>query len=200
MCDGGTGADGLQPGGAPVPCSQAHKILWGHTQPTWQVGVGTTVTLFNHLRLYGRVEGNGGYQQINTEIRAIHNLGNSEAMVRRNDPILFAYRAIENDATGAYKAGFARLREISASYDLPAFLTQRVGASAGSVSLGMRNVMMLWTEEEGWGTPRDGSITVPVANMISWDPEIRGTGVRSNNFQTIMPPTASAQMTVRLRF
>jgi hypothetical protein len=200
ICDGGTGPQGVDPGGAPVPCSEAGKVLWGHTQPTWQIGVGTTFTLFNNLRLYGRVEGNGGYHQVNTEIRAIHNLGNSEAVLRRNDPLLQAYRGIENDATGAYEAGFLRLREISANYNLPTALVQRFGASAGSISVGMRNVMMLWTAEEGWGTPRDGSITVPLANMISWDPEIRGSGVRSNNFQTIMPPLASATVAVRMSF
>jgi TonB-linked SusC/RagA family outer membrane protein len=199
-CDGGTGDDGLQQGGDPVPCSQAHKVFWGHTQPTWQLGVGTTFTLWNNLRLYGRVEGNGGHHQINTEIRAIHNLGNSEARVKNNDPILAAYRAVENDATGAYKAGFLRLREISASYNLPDNLVGRIGASRGSLTVGMRNVMMLWTAEDGWGTARDGSITVPVANMISWDPEIRGTDTRSNNFQTIMPPMASALMSLRLSF
>jgi hypothetical protein len=175
-------------------------VWWGHTQPTWQIGVGSTLTLFNNLRLYGRVEGNGGHYQVNTEIRAIHNLGNSEAVLRRDDPLLQAYRAIENDATGAYEAGFLRLREISASYTVPAAIVERFGATAGSISVGMRNVMMLWTAEEGWGTPRDGSIRVPLANMISWDPEIRGSGVRSNNYQTIMPPLASATVAVRLSF
>jgi TonB-linked SusC/RagA family outer membrane protein len=200
ICDGGSGPDALDPGGAAVPCSEAGKVWWGPTQPTWQLGVGTTLTLFGNLRLYGRVEGNGGHYQVNTEIRAIHNLGNSEAVLRRNDPLLQAYRSIENDATGAYEAGFLRLREISATYSVPPRFVQRFGASAGSLTVGMRNVMMLWTAAHGWGTPRDGHITVPIANMISWDPEIRGSGVRSNNFQTIMPPLASATVAIRLSF
>lgn len=200
ICDGGRGEDGLEPGGAAVPCSEAGKVWWGHTQPTWQLGLGTTVTLFNKLRLYARAEGSGNFWQVNTEIRAIHNLVNSEAMVKRNDPILFAYRAFENDATGAYKAGFLRLREVSAGYDLPMFLLGQLGASRGVLTVGMRNLMMLWTEANGWDTARDGSIRVPIANMIAWDPEIRGTGVRSNNFQTIMPPTASATVSLRLTF
>jgi hypothetical protein len=60
--------------------------------------------------------------------------------------------------------------------------------------------MMLWTEANGWDTSRDGSIRTPIANMIAWDPEIRGSGVRSNNFQTIMPPTASLTASLRLTF
>ncbi len=200
LCDGGTGVSGVDPGGEPVPCAQAPKVWWGPSQPTWQVGVGTTVTILNNLRLTTRVEGNGGHHQINTEIRAIHNLGNSEAVLRRNDPILQAYRAFENDATGAYKAGFLRLREISANYILPRSLVERFGASGGSVSFGMRNVMMLWTAEQGWSTARDGSIVVPVANMVAWDPEIRSTAQLGSDYQTIMPPTSSATMTLRLSF
>lgn len=200
ICDGGSGASGLDPGGSPIPCADAGKVWWGPTQPTWQLAVGTTLTLFNNVRLYARAEGNGGHHQVNTEIRAIHNLGNSQAVILRNDPLLQAYRAIENDATGAYEAGFFRLREVSATYDLPESWAARFGASGGTISAGMRNVMMLWTAEDGWGTSRDGSITVPIANMIAWDPEIRGSGVRSNNYQTIMPPTASATVSVRLRF
>jgi hypothetical protein len=59
---------------------------------------------------------------------------------------------------------------------------------------------MLWTEQHGWNTSRDGQITVDVAGMTSWDPEIRAVGQLSNGFQTIMPPTASFVTTLRLTF
>jgi TonB-linked SusC/RagA family outer membrane protein len=201
-CDGGTGPQGVDPGGAPVPCAEAPQVWWGHTQPTWTIGVGNTFTLFGNLMLYARVEGNGGHYQANTEIRATHNQATTEGVLRGNDPILQATRIYENDATGTYKAGFVRLREISASYNIPERFVQRVGARRGSITVGMRNVAMLWTAEHGWDTPRDGSIRVPVANrsMITWDPEVRSTGQSATGYQTVLPPTASATVTVRMGF
>lgn len=127
LCDGGTGRAGLEMGGAPVPCAQAPRVLWGHTQPTWQAGVNSAVTLFSNLRLYARVDGNGGHVQSNTEIRALHNQGSTLAVIRRDDPFLQVYRAIEADAVGTYQAGFLRLRELSASYTLPPRLAGREG-------------------------------------------------------------------------
>ncbi len=202
LCDGGSGPKGIDPGGAPVACAQAPRVWWGRTQPTWTFGVGNTFTLFGNVRLYTRVEGYGGHLQANTEIRATHNQVTSKAVLLRNDPILQATRVLENDATGTYKAGFIRLREITGSYDLPGFMVQRVGAKSGAISLGMRNVAMLWTAEHGWSTARDGSIRVPVANrsMITWDPEVRSTGQAATGYQTVLPPTASATMMLRLSF
>jgi TonB-linked SusC/RagA family outer membrane protein len=200
LCDGGAGPQGMDQGGPVVPCSEAGKVLWGRSQPTWEVGFGTSVTLWDRLRLAARVEGNGGHWQSNTEIRAQHNLGITQPVLLREDPFLMAYRGIENDATGMYQAGFLRLREISANYQLPPSIAGLVRASGGSVSLGMRNVMMLWTKEEGWGTPRSGMITVPLADMIAWDPEIRAMGQLSNNYQTVMPPTASLTFTIHFTY
>src|SRR5690606_1232665 len=131
--------------GPPVPCAEAPQVWWGHTQPTWTIGVGNTFTLFNNLMLYARVEGNGGHYQANTEIRATHNQATTEAVLRGNDPILQATRIYENDATGTYKAGFLRLREVSATYNVPERFVSRIGARRGSVSVGMRNIVRLWT-------------------------------------------------------
>ena len=201
MCDGGTGADGRQPGGEPVPCASAPQLYQGHTQPTWTFGIDNTITLFDRLRLYARVDGNGGHKQVNTEIRATHNQSTSEAVLLRNNPILSATRVYENDKTGLYEAGFLRLREVSATYDLPTRFAARVGARRSTLSLGMRNVAMLWTAQHGWSTPRDGHVREPLANMIVWDPEVRGTGQSTGfSYQTVMPPTASAALTLRLTF
>jgi TonB-linked SusC/RagA family outer membrane protein len=200
MCDGGTGPSGLEMGGPDVPCSSAPRVFWGHSQPTWQAGFNTTVTLFRNLRLYGRVDGNGGHLQSNTEIRALHNQGSTEAVIRRNDPQLQVYRAIEADAVGTYEAGFMRLRELSASYTLPQTIANRMRASGATISAAGRNLSMLWTAAQGWNTSRDGEVYVPVANQHVWDPEIRAVGPLSNGFQTILPPTASFTMTLRLNF
>ncbi len=200
MCDGGTGPLGIEPGGAAVPCGVAPQVYLGHSQPTWQAGLSNTFTLFRDFQLSVRIEGNGGHKQDNTEIRATHNQSTTEAVLLKNNPILSATRIYENDRTGVYKAGFLRLREISASYNLPDQFVGKIGAQRGTVNFGMRNVAMLWTAQNGWSTARDGSVREPLANMIVWDPEVRGTGQASVGYQTVMPPTASATLTLRLSF
>ncbi len=200
LCDGGRGKAGLEMGGPDVPCATAPRVFWGHTQPVWQFGLNSTLTLWKNLRLYGRVDGNGGHVQSNTEIRARHNQGTTQAVILRNDPLLQTYRAIEADAPGTYKSGFFRLRELSATYTLSPEWARSFRASGASISVAGRNLSMLWTEQHGWNTSRDGRIGVDVANMHTWDPEIRAVGQLSNGFQTILPPTASFVTTLRLTF
>jgi TonB-linked SusC/RagA family outer membrane protein len=208
VCDGGTGKNGLEQGGPDAPCpigtytgTPAPRVLWGHSQPTWQAGLNTQLTLWDNLRFYARVDGNGGHLQSDTEIRALHNQGSSKATVENNDPILNAYRQIgESDAPGTYKAGFLKLRELSATYTVKPSLLRALRASGGSISVAGRNLAMLWTAQQGWNTSRDGEIYVDIANQHVWDPEIRAVGSRSNGFQTILPPTASFVTTLRLTF
>jgi TonB-linked SusC/RagA family outer membrane protein len=73
LCDGGRGRDGVEQGGPVVACADAGRVLWGHSQPTWQFGLGSGFTLWDRLNLYARVEGAGGHWQSNTEVRAQHN-------------------------------------------------------------------------------------------------------------------------------
>ncbi len=200
LCDGGAGPQGVDVGGSPVPCGEAPQVWMGHSQPTWQIGFGNSFTLFENLTLYARVEGNGGHHHTNTEIRATHNQATTRDVLMGDNPFLQAVRIFENDRTSLYKAGFLRLRELSATYRLPDGMAQRLRARNGSVSLGMRNVAMLWTAEHGWSTPRDGSVQERLAGMTTWDPEVRSTGQSATGYQTVLPPTASATLTVRLGF
>jgi hypothetical protein len=208
VCDGGRGKSGLEPGGPDAPCpigtytgTPAPRVYWGHSQPTWQLGFNTQVTLWENLRLYARVDGNGGHLQSNTEIRALHNQGSTKAVIEQNDPELQFYRQVgEADAPGTYKAGFLKLRELSATYTVKPSFLRYVRASGASISAAGRNLSMLWTEQHGWNTSRDGRIKVDVADQYTWDPEIRAVGSRSNGFQTILPPTASFTTTIRVTF
>jgi hypothetical protein len=207
VCDGGTGKGGVEQGGPGVPCfvngavnPAATRVYWGHSQPTWQAGFNTTVSLWQRLQLYARVDGNGGHLQSNTEIRALHNQGSSLPVIMQNDAFLQVYRAIEADAPGTYKAGFLKLREVSANYTLPPSLLRHVRASAATLGVSGRNLSMLWTAQHGWNTSRDGEIYVDIAHQHVWDPEIRANGQLSNGFQTILPPTASVVATLRLTF
>jgi TonB-linked SusC/RagA family outer membrane protein len=204
ICDGGRGKGGVEAGGPDVPCATngvltAPRVYWGHSQPIWQMGYNTTVTVMDRLRLYARVDGNGGHYQSDTEVRALHNQGSSLGVIKK-DPLLTVYRAIEADAPGTYRASFLRLRELSATYSMQPSILRRIGASSASLSVAGRNLRMLWTQQDGWGTSRDGQINIPIADMHVWDPEIRAVGQLSNGFQTILPPTASFTTTLRLTF
>jgi TonB-linked SusC/RagA family outer membrane protein len=199
ICDGGRGKGGVESGGPDVPCATAPRVFWGHSQPIWQMGYNTTVTVLNRLRLYARVDGNGGHYQSDTEVRALHNQGSTLGVINK-DPLLTVYRAIEADAPGTYRGSFLRLRELSATYTVQPSIVRRIGATNASISVAGRNLSMLWTAQNGWKTSRDGSITIPIAAQHVWDPEIRAVGQLSNGFQTILPPTSSFTTTLRLTF
>jgi TonB-linked SusC/RagA family outer membrane protein len=200
-CDGGTGKDGMREGGAPVPCADAPELYQGPSSPVWDLGVGNTFTLFGNLSLYARVEGSGGHLQTQ-DISG----GNHRDIFRVDNPLYWAIarygRTGNSGALTTYRAGFLRLREVSGSYNLPRFLLARTGARTASISLAVRNIAMLWTREMGWSTPRDGSFTLPFRDITFWDPENRGAGANPNiGFgQTVLPPTASAVMTLRFGF
>jgi TonB-linked SusC/RagA family outer membrane protein len=195
LCDGGRGKDGLQKGGEPVPCEGAPQLYQGTSSPIWDLGVGTTITLFNNLRLYARVEGSGGHLQTQ-DISG----GNHRDIFRTDNPMYWTQARY--GSTSRYRAGFLRLRELSANYDIPQKYADRMGANRASIGFAARNVMMLWTREMGWSTPRDGSFSLPYRDIVFWDPENRGSGANpSTGFgQTVIPTTASAIMTLRLSF
>jgi outer membrane receptor protein involved in Fe transport len=202
LCDGGTGATGLDMGGEPVPCANAPRVYWGRSAPYWQLGINSTLTLFRDLRLYARVEGTGGNYNFNTEMRASHNNGITKPVLMRDDPLVQATRAIENDAMALYDASFAKLREVSLSYTLPTAMVARFGASGGAVTFAGRNLMMLWTGHYGFDTPRDGRVPQvrEIGGEWTWDPEMRSTGQIAGDFQTVLPPTASFVMALRFSF
>jgi len=200
MCDGGTGPSGREMGGAPVPCAQAPLVRWGRSQPTWTLNVNQTLSI-QRLRLHASVDAAGGHWHLDSTAPVAHtSYCTSRACRFQDDPIFQSYRAIGRNPLGMYEAGFARLREVSASYTLPESWVARVGASRGSLSVAGRNMAMLWTAQHGWNTPRDGHVIVPIGNGVVWDPEVRGTGARSTGFQTTMPPLASGVVTLRMSF
>ena len=80
------------------------------------MGFNTTVTLCQNLRLYARVDGNGGHPAVGHRDSRAAQPGLDAGVIQHNDPFLQEYRAIEADAPSTYKAGFLRLRELSATY------------------------------------------------------------------------------------
>jgi len=185
LCDGGTGRGGIAMGGEPVPCASAPAVYWGRTDPSWQGSLNSTVTLFDRLRLFASVEALGGNVRSESTVPAGHtSYCMTLACQLRDDPIFLAYLAVDRNPTGFYKAGFAKLREVSATYSLSPAMAARIGASSASVSLAGRNLATLWLEnEDGLNLPYGGNI---------WDPEYGG--------QTVLPPMANLLMSFRVAF
>ena len=151
MCEGGAAIGG---GGSPVPCSQAAEAYWGPPTPTWFGSASSTITLFRNLRLFGLVDFLGGNIRGDNDLAASHLFWNSsEASVRRNDPILEAYRIVigsSGQEVGFVNPGFAKLRMLSTSYVIPGSLARKLfRAAGGTITLSLDNVADLWKAQAG---------------------------------------------------
>lgn len=157
LCDDGQG--GSTPcysGTTPV----APFVFLGHTLPQNEGAFSTTVTLFDRLRLYGLVDFKTGYRKWDhvTRVRcSLFNICLENVAPRdfigeptsENNRRLAAYQT--GDQMGAEyirDASFTRLREISASYEVPTRFANRMGAARASINVAARN-LYTWTNWTG---------------------------------------------------
>ena len=160
MCDGGnpngrTLPDGtpLELGGPPVPCDGAPRLYLGKATPDFEGSLGATVTLFDNLRIFALVDWKTGYKKLDNNLRArcqVFNLCRENFFPEEFD----AARIAEIQSGSPLRsfvftdAGFAKLREVSASLSLPTEWASRVGASRASLTLTGRN-LYTWTDYTG---------------------------------------------------
>lgn len=160
--------------GVNVPCVivSDQNEYFANSLPTYEGNFGTTLTLFNNFQISGQLDWKGGNSIYNNtaqfrersfgtaEIavdRAIR-LGQGEIisdedLLRRWGPFVAEGNgssvAFSNVHDAYYeKADFVRLRELSATYFLPASIASRLGASNASLTVGGRN-LGLWTDYSG---------------------------------------------------
>ena len=141
MCDGGSDR-------APVPCNQAPAVYLGPTEPEWEGGVSTSLTLFGNLTLSGLVDFKYGQRHgdNDTIVRCqLFRICRENLVPTDYDPVLIG----EFDS-GLYSsfavadAGFAKLRQTSLSYSLPRQWAESFGAGNATVTLAAYN-LMTWT-------------------------------------------------------
>ena len=145
LCDGGSGRHGLELGGTPVPCDDAPQLVWGRTEPSWMVNLTSTWTLFHDWRLTANIDAQGGHWMSSDYLGARHtSFLTSRLAFLVDSPIGQAYRQVTRNGLAFHRAGFAKLRELSLAYQLPAGVTDRVGATSGNLTVGLRNVATLW--------------------------------------------------------
>ena len=200
MCEGG--ARFSKGDGTTIPCSQANELYHGRPTPSWSGSFSPTLTLWKRLRLLAVADFLAGGTSVVGDIAAVHAFfWNSKALLDGTDPILGGYIGLffagdpnAVGAVGVVKNGFARLRTLAATYELPARITGWVGASRGSVTLSGENLAFLWRDQKGaYGT-----------NWI--DPEINPnnsfSSVTGNDgyIQESWPQAARLRMSLRLTF
>jgi len=185
MCDGGP-----ENNNQPMPCADAPEVYFGVPDPTWSGSVTSGVNL-GGLRLSALVDFRGGHTYISGDINAGHTtFNNTRAVNPVTDPLLQGYRTVvSRTGAGVFDAGFAKLRELSASYNLPSDWVGLVGASRASLNLSWRNVADLWrAQDEIWGTKIFDSETINPGDS------------RSARFQTTLPPTSQFMGSLRFTF
>ncbi|MBL8986773.1 MAG: TonB-dependent receptor [Gemmatimonadetes bacterium] len=204
-CEGGTPIPNSSLGeadGTEVDCLSAPALYSGRPTPSWNGSFSATVSIGKRLRLLGLVDYLGGNTVLVGDVAAIHSFFlSSKQALEGTDPILSGYlgtQFLQGDAnsigaTGLFKGGFAKLRTISATYELPSSVTKWIGAARGSITLAGENIATLWREQK-------------TAFGVTWiDPELVPN--RSNDTvgnqgytQESWPQAARIRTTIRLTF
>ena len=193
---------GVENGKADVACSRANEVYYGRPTPKYSGSFSATLTLGRRLRILGVLDGVAGNSSVVGDVAGIHAFFlSSKQALEGKDPILSGILgnlllggdAAGLGASGFFKAGFVRLRTVSASYDFPTKIARFFGASRGSFTFSAENMAMLWREQkEAFG--------------VKWiDPEIssnrfNGTSGNGGYTQESWPQLARIRTTVRLTF
>jgi TonB-linked SusC/RagA family outer membrane protein len=146
--------------GGSEPCYNAEgtlvadRVYLGRTLPLNEGSFSGTLTLFDRVRLYGMLDFKTGFKKWDHNLRVRCSLFNvcmeNVAPLEADDPVEVA--AFQNagtfGATYIRDASFAKLREVSIGYDLPASFIQRFGFSRASITVAGRN-LATWTKWDG---------------------------------------------------
>jgi len=145
MCDDGKGGS--------VACASAPSVYLGSSIPDKEGAFTSTVTLWGKLKLYGLVDFQLGQKKLDGNFRitcffVIGGVCPEKVYPLKYSPVLEA--GIQNRYPGYLitNSGFAKLREVSASYQLPETFAARLHASAASITIAGRN-LHTWTSYKG---------------------------------------------------
>jgi TonB-linked SusC/RagA family outer membrane protein len=149
MCEGGT--DLGRGNGTVVSCATAPRLYAGRPSPSWNGSLSGTLRIGSRTRLLTVVDYVGGLHTVVGDVGAQHTFfRNSRTSIAGDDPIVQGYRNDPNGpgATGLMDAGFARLRTVSLTYELPERLARSLNASRGSVGVAADNMLFLWRAQK----------------------------------------------------
>ncbi len=173
-------------------------VFIGNVLPTFEGHVSNTVTLFKNFRFYGSLDTKRGHlvrnfsdffretQLVRSDNRLVADkLSPRERLRRYGNPTVgqpafvtpLGVAKTVNDVQEAYmqSGDFVRLREVSATYTLPATVAARMRAQNASFTIGGQN-LALWTDYEGYdpevvsnanaATNRDDFFTQPPVRRV----------------------------------
>lgn len=168
MCESGSVAKGTNfsaGGGAPVTCLQAPAVYWGNALPKWEGSATATLTLFRNWQFFSLVDFLGGNTILSGDIRAsLLSFRNQRAILEEKDPILFGYDILDTRRQpGIVKGGFAKLRQVSATYTAPPSVARLMRVSRAAATMSAMNFWTIWVEQKS-----DFGVKLV-------DPEIRNT-------------------------
>ena len=137
----------------------------------------------------------GGGTAVVGDVGAQHTFFRNSYASLIGDPILEGYRLDPNGpgATGLFNTGFAKLRTVSLTYDLPPMLLRRLGTTRSSITISGENLAFLWRAQ-------------PTSFGAKWiDPELlpNRSSDTTGNFtytQESWPQLARIRATVRLTY
>lgn len=172
-----------------MPCSAAPRLYAGRPTPSWFGSASVALTLGRRLHLFGLVDYRGGNSVVVGDVGGVHSFFlSSKQALDGSDAVVVGYRYLDDAVgrTGLFKAGFARVRTVSAGYDLP---------GRRSVVFSVDNLAMLWREQAesfgvGWIDPEVIPNSPPTGG---------GLGVRGYA-QDPMPQPIRVRVTLRLAF
>lgn len=178
--------------GGTTACPTAPSVYLGSAIPNRQGAVGSTLTLGRRFTLHALVDFQLGQKRFdgNEELRCSFAIAGAGRCRERYapqdyDPVRIA--AIQNQYPFYLitDAGFFKLREVSASYTLPARWAAALRASAASVTVAARN-LHTWTDYAG---------LEPEAFATSSDPAAAGIGVDQLTTPMLSAVVASVRLT-----
>jgi TonB-linked SusC/RagA family outer membrane protein len=151
MCDDGNG--GTTPCYGPNGEVLAPRVYMGNTQPTTTGGITSTFMIFSRLQLNTVVDFSLGNRKWDNNLRVrcqifltcLENMNPEQY-----DPALIA-GIQSNDILNQWiinDASFAKLREVSLRYTMPASFAQKIGAKRASITIAGRN-LHTWSKWTG---------------------------------------------------
>ncbi|MEZ4425618.1 MAG: SusC/RagA family TonB-linked outer membrane protein [Gemmatimonadota bacterium] len=134
------------------------KEYVGPSLPTREIALTNTFTLFENVRLFANLDYKGGHYQwcAICSVRSRVDLNTKLINDPNSDPVDVAIARSLQTKTWIKEADFIKLREISATYQLPGGVVERAGLNSAALTLSARNLWM-WTkykfDQEGLGSP-----------------------------------------------
>ncbi len=150
MCDDGAGGV--------VPCYTgsvvtAPRVYLGRTTPGIEGSIGTGIRFLGNFRLSGLVDFKTNYKKFDNNLRArcqVFSLCQENMNPTQYDPVFIAQMQSNNTLKDwiINDASFAKLRELSLTYNMPSQVAQRIGAHSATLNVAARN-LHTWTSYTG---------------------------------------------------